>query len=169
MKILKELKQVSIAILPLVLVVVFVDLFAFDVGNLWQFLIGAAMLIVGETLVLVSADESVVRMGAMVAYSSRRKNGFLMVLAFALIFGILSTLAEPDMQVLAGEISILGLKIPQFVFVLAAGVGVGICCCLGLARSNFKFPIWIVMLVLYATVLKKVEFVGKSLKTLSSF
>ena len=162
MKFLRNLKDVVFAVLPLIVVVTIVDLFVFDIGQLDRFLIGALMVVCGESLVLVAIDESVVKMGALVAYSSRRKNGFLMVLAFALIFGILSTLAEPDMQVLGGETSLLGVAVPKMLFVLIAGVGVGLFCCLGLARSNYNFPIIVVMLLFYGAIIALVFFVPES-------
>lgn len=168
MKFLNNLKNVSFAVLPLVLVVAIIDLFVFDIGNLFDFLIGAAALIVGETVVLVSIEESVVKMGALVAYSSRRKNGMLMVLIFALIFGLLSTLAEPDMQVLAGETIVLGVAVPKIVFVIAAGVGVGVFCCIGIARSSLKIPIWIFMLVFYGATIALTFFIDSD-KTAFAF
>ena len=162
MKFLRNLKDVVFAVLPLIVVVTIIDLFVFDIGELDKFLIGTLMVVFGESLVLVAIDESVVKMGALVAYSSRRKNGFLMVLAFALIFGILSTLAEPDMQVLGGEVSLLGVVVPKLLFVLIAGVGVGLFCCLGLIRSNYNFPITIIMFLFYGAVIALVFFMSES-------
>ena len=161
MSILKNLRNVAIAILPIIIAVVIIDLFVFDIGVLWHFLLGAGMLLVGETLVLSFIDESVVKMGALVAYSSRRRNGMFMVAIFALIFGILSTIAEPDMQVLAGEVSVLGLGIPKFVFVLVAGLGIGIFCVIGLVRPLIKIPLWFVMILFYGAVVAIMFFAPK--------
>ena len=153
MKFLNNLKHVAFAVLPLIVVVAVVDLFVFDIGNLLHFFIGAGALIIGETIVLVSIEESVVKMGALVAYSSRRRYGMVMVLLFALIFGVLSTMAEPDMQVLAGETNLLGVAVPRFVFVLIAGTGVGLFCSLGVFRTSLKLPIWVIMFIFYGAVI----------------
>ena len=152
MKILKHLKNVLLAVLPIAAIVVIVDLCFCSLGNLVPFLIGAAALVVGETLFLSAVDDSVVRMGEIVSGTASKKNGLVLILLFALVFGVLSTIAEPDIQVLSVEIALFGVSIPRTTFVLIVGLGVGVFCVLGALRSHFNLPVWIFMLVLYGIV-----------------
>lgn len=152
MKILTHFKHSVFAVLPIAVIVTVVDLCFMNLGSLIPFLIGSGILIIGQTLFLMSVDSSVVKMGDLVAGSVTRKNGLVLILLFALVFGVLSTIAEPDIQVLASEISAFGIKIPKVVFVIVVGIGVGVFCVIGIFRTVLKIPIWIIVLVSYGCV-----------------
>ena len=152
MKFLNHLKNVFVAVFPIAIIVVIFDVCVVNLGNINNFLIGFFSLVIGETIFLNSVDNSVVRMGELVASSYRRKHGLIFILLFAIVFGILSSFAEPDMQVLANEISFLGISINKTFFIFLAGLGVGVFCCLGILRSVFNIHIWIIMLVFYGAI-----------------
>ena len=68
------------------------------------FLTGAALLIVGMALFSLGTDVSMTPMGEGIGAQLPRTKNLLIVILITLIIGVLITIAEPDLQVLAGQV-----------------------------------------------------------------
>ena len=126
---LKELKskivEALVSALPItaiVYVLAMTPLFDFSAAELITFTIGAVLLILGIGLFNLGADLAMTPMGTHVGsgLSRQRKLGLLLSVCFVL--GVLITVAEPDLQVLANQVSaVMNGK----VLIYAVGIGVG--------------------------------------------
>ncbi|MCR5553436.1 MAG: DUF1538 domain-containing protein [bacterium] len=126
MKFLNKIKEVSISILPLVLITLLVHFFVapFSSLTLLMFLASIVLLIIGESIFLLGVDGSILEMGEIVGNSSNKTNKFFILVIFGILFGFFATVAEPDASILGIQVeSVLGINKTLFVFLMGAGVG----------------------------------------------
>ena len=121
-KILKEKISESVSsVLPITIIVLLlsVTITPMPVGTMVLFLTGAALLIVGMALFSLGTDVSMTPMGEGIGAQLPRTKNLFIVILITLIIGVLITIAEPDLQVLAGQVP----SIPNnVVFILSAVV-----------------------------------------------
>ena len=151
---LQKLKSTTLSILPLIGFVLLVHFTMYKFSNtlLINFLLGCAILIVGQVIFLTGIDNSIVPMGQYVGNSVTDQKKFYIFVIFGFIFGVLTTIAEPDLQVLVGKITQAGFGIPKVLILIGAGVGVGALISLGLIRIVTKHSLGLVLFVLYAII-----------------
>lgn len=117
-------------------------------GVLTLFLFGAIMLIAGMGFFTLGADMSMIPMGEGIgAQMSKAKKMYLPLLA-CLALGIIITIAEPDLQVLAQQVP----AIPNMTLILTVAVGVGIFLVIAEVRMLFKVPLSYLLLGFYIIV-----------------
>lgn len=112
------------SVLPITVIVLLLSITVapLDTGAMTLFLFGAVMLIFGMGLFTLGVDMSMLPMGEGIGFElSRSKRILLPVLVFFLL-GALSTIAEPDLQVLANQVPSIDGRI--LIYTVAAGVGV---------------------------------------------
>jgi len=126
---LKELKskilEALISALPITAIVYLVALlpwFNFTKAELISFTIGAVLLILGIGLFNLGADLAMTPMGVHVGagLSKQKKLGLLLAVCFVL--GMLITVAEPDLQVLANQVKTV---MNGTLLIYTVGIGVG--------------------------------------------
>lgn len=128
MKTLRVLKEVFLSSLPLVAVVVVVCVFIAPMGNPADYIkliVGYVCVLLGQALFLVGLDESILPIGKMVGQSLIKFQKAIFIIFFGFIFGLLSTVAEPALAVLARQTNMIMpiVSEPLFVWVLSAGIG----------------------------------------------
>jgi len=112
------------------------------------FLIGAVMLIMGMLLFNVGVETSMTPIGERVgSIMTRSKNVFLMVL-ISFIMGMVITISEPDLQVLAQQVP----SIPNMTLILAVALGVGIFLVVAILRMLIGIPLSYLLLAFYAII-----------------
>ncbi len=139
---LSKLKESAVSVLPVVGIVFLlylVKIVTFETFEIVAFLISAAFLILGISLFNLGADISMTPMGEQVGSGLTRlkKMSILLVVAFAM--GILITVAEPDLTVLAEQVSDIGIK--PLTLILTVGVGVGIFLLIGVIKIVTHKPV----------------------------
>ena len=145
----KTLEAVSsvlpISLLVLVMSLIFVPI---DLSTMSLFLFGAALLVVGMGLFTLGADTAMLPMGThMGAMLTRKKSvSFLVIVAFAV--GLLITMAEPDLTVLANQVQ----GVPNLALILTVAVGVGLFLVMALLRILFRWKLKWMLLGLYGLV-----------------
>ncbi len=104
-------------------------------GELLAFTASAVLLVVGLGLFGLGADLAMTPMGTHVGagISRQKKIGLLLAVCFAL--GMLITVAEPDLKVLAGQV---GSVMSGSVLTYAVGAGVGLFLLVAVARIVFR-------------------------------
>ena len=70
------------------------------------------------------------------------------MIALSFLLGVMITISEPDLQVLAGQVP----SIPNMVLILTVAVGVGFFLVLALVRMLFGIQLSHMLLVFYAVV-----------------
>lgn len=142
----ERLKTTFFALFPIVLIVTCVHFFSysFTTETYVKFLLGIVLLFVGELLFLTGVDTSIMPMGNYVGDASDKLRRFFILLIFGFFFGFFATIAEPDVQVLSGQVNV-----SKWVFLFVAGAGVGV----GVALALLKIAVgwnmkWIVLCLL---------------------
>ena len=125
----KEALQAVLPIIGLVLVLCF-SVAPISPSILLCFLLGGVLLIAGMMFFTLGAELSMTPMGERVgtAVTKRRKVWLILLLGFLL--GVLVTISEPDLQVLANQVP----AVPNRTLILAVAVGVGLFLALALLR-----------------------------------
>lgn len=144
--------------LPIVLVVLVVHFtFAhFSTELLLKFMGAILIITLGQILFLTGVDGSIMKMGEHVGSSVNKFSKIAVVLFFAFVFGLFATIAEPDLNVLAGQGVDVGLiNVPKFLFIFVAGAGVGIFIAFALFRiiKNINYKLVIVFFIVAAFII----------------
>ena len=162
---LKKLKESFISILPITIIVIILGLTIspLPTNTLLTFLGCCVLLAVGIALFTLGADTSMIPIGQhMGGYLSKKSKPWLMIF-FCFILGIIITIAEPDLMVLAGQVS----SINTWVFIIAVSLGVGLFLVLGLLRIIFKWKFNIVIAACYILIFIFAIFLDKGIIPLS--
>ena len=148
-ELIEKIKEALISALPITVIVYLMSLtpwFQFTSVELVSFTIGAVMLVLGIGLFNMGADLAMTPMGAHVGsgLSKQRKLGLLLGVCFVL--GMLITIAEPDLQVLATQVSAV---MNGTVLVYAVGLGVGAFLIVAILRIVFRRPLGNLLTLFY--------------------
>ncbi|WP_306487976.1 DUF1538 domain-containing protein [Agathobaculum sp.] len=151
-KILKEkLIEALTSVLPITLIVLLlsVTIAPMPIGTMAMFLFGAVMLVIGMAFFQLGTDVSMTPMGEGIgAQLPRTKNLFVIVL-ITFVIGVLITIAEPDLQVLAEQVP----SIPNAMLIWTVAIGVGLFFVVAVLRTVFKIRLSVLLIVFYLVVL----------------
>lgn len=144
-----KIREALVSALPITLIVYLIALlpdFSFDRGELISFTVGAVLLVLGIGFFNLGADIAMTPMGTHVGagLSRQKKLGLLLTVCFVL--GMLITIAEPDLQVLANQVSsVMNGKLLVYV----VGFGVGIFLLFAVMRIVFKRRLSSLLMLFY--------------------
>lgn len=148
----KELKakilEALISALPITLIVYLMSLlprFQFTAAELITFSFGAVFLVLGIGLFNLGADLDMTPMGNHVgAGLSRQKKLWLLLVSF--VMGLLITVAEPDLQVLANQVKSV---MNGTLLIYAVGLGVGGFLIIAILRIVFRQRLSNILMLFY--------------------
>ncbi|EMF0270416.1 DUF1538 domain-containing protein [Enterococcus hirae] len=153
---LKNLKEVVIAILPMTLLIVILT-FIFsplDSDEMISFLFGAGIMMIGMTLFLFGADYSMMEVGRLVGKYMIKKKSLTILIALGFMIGIVITIAEPSVQVLGQQVNQISEgKIGRVLLIGIVSVGTGVFLAFALLRVVFKLSYYQLMAIGYVGVL----------------
>ena len=162
MKTLRTIKEVFISSLPLALIIVIICGFVAPldaVSDYSKLAMGYFGVVLGQALFLVGLDVSILPIGKLVGSSlSKFKNIFFIIL-FGVLFGLLATVAEPALAVLARQTHMITSIINERAFLWLMSSGIGIFVGFALFRILKNLNIKIVFAVLYGLLFALVAFV----------
>lgn len=144
-KLLESLKS----ILPIALIVfaLSVTLTPISTGDMLLFIIGILFLVFGMSLFNVGAEMSMQPLGVKIG-SSIASSGKIWLISFvSFVIGIIITISEPDLQILAEQVS----EIENFVLIITVSIGVGVFLMIALLRIVFGVDLKIILIVFYTT------------------
>ena len=153
---LKNLKEVVIAILPMTLLIVILTfIFApLDSDEMISFLFGAGIMMIGMTLFLFGADYSMMEVGRLVGKYMIKKKSLTILIALGFMIGIVITIAEPSVQVLGQQVNQISEgKIGRVLLIGTVSVGTGVFLAFALLRVVFKLSYYQLMAIGYVGVL----------------
>ena len=151
-KILKEKAVEALSsVLPITLLVLLlsITITPMPVGTLVLYLVGAVLLIVGMAFFSLGSDVSMTPMGEGIGAQLPRTKNLFAVVGITFVIGVLITIAEPDLQVLAGQVP----SIPNAVLIWTVAIGVGLFFVLAMLRTLFKIRLATLLIVFYIGVL----------------
>ena len=146
----EKLDEALGAVGPIVAIVLALSLTIAPVesGILLAFLFGGALLVVGNMFFSLGAELAMGPIGSHMgtAITKSRKLGIVLLVGFVL--GVLITVSEPDLQVLAGQVQ----SIPSTVLIFSVAGGVGLFLAAALLRILLGVRLRTMLLVCYALV-----------------
>ncbi len=145
----EKIKEALVSALPvtaIVYVLALTPLFNLSRTELITFTVGAVMLVLGIGLFSLGADLAMTPMGTHVGsgLSKQRKLGLLLGVCFVL--GMLITIAEPDLQVLANQVSAV---MNGTVLIYAVGLGVGAFLVIAILKIVFRRSLSQILMLFY--------------------
>ena len=144
-----KIKEALISALPItaiVYIMALTPLFDFSQTELITFTVSAVLLVLGIGLFNLGADLAMTPMGTHVGagLSKQRKLSLLLIVCFVL--GMLITIAEPDLQVLATQVSTV---MNGTVLIYAVGLGVGTFLVIAVLKIVFKKSLSHILMLFY--------------------
>ncbi|WP_311375840.1 DUF1538 domain-containing protein [Anaerococcus lactolyticus] len=149
---LDEIKNTSKSVIPIAILVVILNFFVgVENGLLVNFFLGCVGVIVGLGVFLTGVEISVSEIGSMMGEFLGRFDKLIKVIVFGVFIGFTISIAEPDLLILAGEVT-SAIGIPAQVIVMIISLGVGIMISAGLVRIFKDMSISVMMCVIYGWV-----------------
>ncbi|MDY3617408.1 DUF1538 domain-containing protein [Agathobaculum sp.] len=146
----EKLYEALTSVLPITAIVLLLSMTIapMPVGTLALFLMGAALLILGMAFFSLGTDVSMIPMGDGIGAQLPQTKNLGAVILVTLLIGILITIAEPDLQVLAGQVP----SIPNAVLIWTVAVGVGLFFVIAMLRTLFKISLSRLLILFYIVV-----------------
>lgn len=155
----EKLKESLASVLPITAIVFVLCFTVVPVPTdiLISFILGAIMLILGMGLFTLGTDLAMTPIGSEVGSAITRTRKLWFIALISLIVGIIITIAEPDLQVLAEQVP----NIPNMTIIITVAVGVGVFLVIAMLRIVFKVPLNYLLIGFYAIVFILAIFVPK--------
>lgn len=112
------------------------------------FLIGSALLIIGMGLFSLGAETAMAPMGEHVGAQLTKTRKIVLTSVICLLMGTMVTIAEPDLQVLAGQVP----SIPKMLMIVSVSVGVGIFLVISFLRIFFRWRLSYLLALCYLVI-----------------
>ena len=147
---LKKLLESTVSVLPvtaIVLILNFTPLISLSLTETLVFVCCALALIVGMALFNLGADIAMTPMGEQIGSGLSKSGKIKTLLLICLIMGVFITIAEPDLSVLAGQVSDI---INSTALKIAIGMGVGLFLLLSVLKIIFKVGLSNMLTFFYA-------------------
>ena len=142
--IIEKMRESIASVLPITLIVAALCLFLIPVssGLMLSFLIGSVMIILGMGLFTVGSDLSMTQIGTHIGAQMTRSKKLGVILILSFVLGVIITIAEPDLQVLAKNVP----EIDTTVLIVTVSVGVGLFLTISMLRILFRIPLkWLLV------------------------
>lgn len=142
-----KVKESLKSVLPITLIVLLITFTISPVSSdiLLGFAIGAVMLVVGMGLFTLGADLSMTTIGERIGAHMTKSRKLTVIIIVSFIIGIIITVAEPDLQVLAEQVP----GVPNMTLIISVALGVGLFLVMALLRIIFRIPITVLLVALY--------------------
>jgi len=162
MKALRVLTETFLTSLPLAAVIIVVCVFIAPMQNMFDYvklMIGYTGVVVGQALFLVGLDISILPIGKVIGESLVNLKKIFTIVFFGIIFGVLATVAEPALAVLARQTNMIMPEINETLFIWLMGIGIGLLVGYSLYRIIKDINIKKVFIVLYIIIFLTAIFV----------
>ena len=148
--ILEKVKEACMSVLPIALIILLLSFTVCPLPNdiFIAFVVGTILLILGLGLFSLGAEMSMERIGAHIGANLTCSRKIPIIAIISLIVGVLITICEPDLHVLAGYTGDQMLP-----FVLAVAAGLGIFLVIAVMRIIFKIKFKYILVFGYGAIL----------------
>ena len=145
-----KIRDASASVLPIVLiclVLALTPLAEFSTKEILAFVFSALALIIGLGLFNLGAEMAMTPMGELVGSGLTKARNLPLLLIICFIMGVLITIAEPDLSVLAGQV-----PINNILLIAIVGIGVAVFLVLAVVKIVFKKDLAHILLFFYMLV-----------------
>lgn len=153
-KLTESLLDAITSVMPIVVSIILISFFI-DIPNktIMAFSISSIILILGISIFTTGANMSMITIGERIGNLLVKKKNKFIILFASLIVGIVITISEPDLIVLANQLT----TIPNLLLIILVAIGVGVFLLIGvyriLSKLSFKtivtFSLLLIMVLLY--------------------
>ncbi len=160
-----KFKEAFVAVMPVVaiLLVLSFTIAPMPTGTLMSFLIGAVFVVIGMMFFTLGAEMSMTPMGEKVGAKMTQSRNIFLIVILALVLGVIITISEPDLQVLAQLVP----SIPNMTIILAVAVGVGVFLVIAMLRMLLRIPLAPLLVVLYIIAFVLMFFVPNEFRAIA--
>lgn len=146
----KKIKESFSSVLPITAIVAILSiiLVPISIDTMIMFIVGAALLIIGMGFFTLGTDMAMIPMGEGIGASLTKFKKSFIIGIVVFIMGVIVTVAEPDLQVLARQVP----AIPDAILVWTVAVGVGMFLVVAIFRILFKVPLSKLLLMFYGVI-----------------
>lgn len=147
----KFFKEAIQSVLPIFAIVLLLSVSAapMESGVIVMFLFGTIMLIVGMGFFTIGSGISMEPLGEGIGVTLGKSKKIIVPLLICLVLGILITIAEPDLTVLAEQVP----SIPNMILILSVAIGVGIFLVVSMIRTRKGIKLNTLLLVFYGVAI----------------
>lgn len=155
MDILAKLREVTLSVLPIAVIATVLSLITgvMSASETVMFAASCVCVILGLTLFLTGVDNGLLPIGNRIGSSITKSRSLTVIITVAVALGFIITIAEPDVKVLAGQISQVNPSLTVVMLLVAIGAGVGIFLAISLLRTILHIPLKIIIMISYLIVL----------------
>jgi hypothetical protein len=152
----EKFKEVLFAVLPVTIIVLILNFIItpLEAHLILRFLLGAILIVIGLSIFLFGIDIGIGPIGNLMGAALVKSNKVWIIGIVGLILGFLISIAEPDLHVLAGQVSnVTSGVISKPSLIIVVSIGIGAMLSLGLLRIVYNKPLNIVLTGLYFVIL----------------
>jgi hypothetical protein len=153
---LEKIREAFSSVLPITAIVLIASVILVPMPGsvILMFLCGAALLIIGMGFFTLGADMAMMPMGEGVGAQLTKMSNLILALTISFIMGVIITVAEPDLMVLALQLEqALGI----WVLIVTVGIGVGVFLAIAVLRVLAGVPLrtllWFFYLITFGIAL----------------
>ena len=128
-----------------------------DMANFTSFIFGSALLILGISLFTLGAETSMTPMGEYVGAQMTRSRKIWLIIVLSFLVGVMITMSEPDLQVLATYVPSIQ---PSILLILSVALGVGAFLVVAMLRIVFGIKLRYLLLFFYVVAFVLALFVN---------
>ncbi len=148
-------KEVIFAVLPVTVVVILLQIIVVRLP--WivfgQFLVGVIMVVTGLILFLLGVHFGLLPIGELIGSILPQQGKVWMVIFFGFLFGLVVTIAEPDVRVLAIQVDLVsGGDITSHLLIYTVALGVALFVGLAMVRVIYNIPLPYLLVLGYGLV-----------------
>ena len=147
------------AVLPITGIVLLISILIIpmELGSVSMFLTGSVLLIVGMGFFQLGAEMAMTPIGEGIGVQISKTRSALLIVLIGFVMGVIITVSEPDLQVLAQQVP----AVPNLILILTVAVGVGIFLAIAVIRIRYQINLSLLLIVLYALLILFSFFVPK--------
>ncbi|EHQ87735.1 DUF1538 domain-containing protein [Desulfosporosinus youngiae] len=151
----EKFKEVIIAVVPITLIVLLLNFTITPLEShvIFRFLLGASLIIIGLSIFLMGVELGVTPIGTLMGRSLVKSNKMWVIGIAGLLLGFFISIAEPDLHILAGQVSnVTSGMISKVSIVVVVSIGIAVMVSLGLLRIVYNQLLRKVLTVLYLLI-----------------
>ena len=151
----EKLREVLQSVLPITSLVVLLHftLTPLETIDLQRFLFGAFLIIIGLSIFLFGVDLGITPIGKFLGKGLARSNSMKYVLGMGLVLGFFISIAEPDLHILATQVSeVTSGMYPKNLLLIVVSVGIAVMLTIGLFRIVYRYPLNKAFTILYLAI-----------------
>lgn len=147
------------AVLPITGIMLMISIFLvpIELGTMVMFLVGATLLIFGMGFFQLGAEVAMTPIGEGIGVQISKSKKVWLALLVGFTMGVIITISEPDLQVLAEQVP----SVPNMVLILTVALGVGLFLALAIVRIKYQISLSKLLIVLYVLLIGASFFVPK--------